>query len=53
MADQQYIEDMLVRAKDYNRAGIILGDRLFYTFESDTTPLDMTILDNMIRQHYR
>ena len=53
MADQQYIEDMLVRAKDYNRAGIILGDRLFYTFESDTTPLDMTILDNLINQHYR
>lgn len=53
MADQQYTEDMLIRAKDYNRAGIILGDRLFYTFESDTTPLDVKILDSIINQHYR
>ena len=53
MGDQKYVEDMLVRQKDYNEAGIILGDRLFYTFESDTVPLDVTILDNIINQHFR
>lgn len=53
MGDQQYFEDMLIRAREYNQAGIILGDRLFYTFESDTTPLDVSILDNLIRHHYR
>lgn len=53
MNDPQYTEDLILRAKDYNRTGIILGDRLFYTFESETTPLDMTILDNIISQHYR
>ena len=53
MGDQQYVDDMLTRAKDYNQAGIILGDRLFYTFESETMPLDVTLLDNIIRQHYR
>ena len=53
MGDPQYTEDMLVRAKDYNQAGIFLGDRLFYTFESETMPLDVTILDNIINQHYR
>lgn len=53
MGDQQYVDDMLTRAKDYNQAGIIPGDRLFYTFESETIPLDMTLLDNIIRLHYR
>ena len=53
LSDTKYTEDMLSRAKDYNKAGIILGDRLFYTFESETTPLDVTMLDNIIEQHYR
>ena len=53
MGDPKYTEDMLSRAKDYNEAGIILGDRLFYTFESETTPLDVAMLDNIIEQHYR
>ena len=53
MGDPKYTEDMLSRAKDYNEAGIILGDRLFYTFESETTPLDVAMLDNIIEQNYR
>ena len=53
MGDPEYTEDMLSRVKDYSRAGIILGDRLFYTFESDSTPLDVSMLDILIRQHYR
>lgn len=53
MGDPVYTEDLITRAKDYNKAGIILGDRLFYTFESETTPLDMTLLDSIIDQHYR
>ena len=53
MGDRQYVDDMLTRAKDYNQAGIIMGDRLFYTFESEMMPLDVTALDNIIRLHYR
>jgi hypothetical protein len=53
MNDSQYTDDLIIRAKDYNRTGIILGDKLFFTFESETTPLDMTMLDNIISQHYR
>lgn len=53
MGDQQYVDDMLTRAKDYNQAGIIMGDRLFYTFESESVPLDVAALDSLIRQHYR
>lgn len=53
MNDPQYTDDLIIRAKDYNRTGIILGDKLFFTFESETTPLDMKMLDNIISQHYR
>lgn len=53
MTDPKYTEDFLIRTKDYNQAGIILGDRLFFTFESETTPLDVTVLDSIINQHYR
>ena len=53
MDDPNYIEDMLTRGKDYSLENILLGDRLFYTFESDTTPLDVAMLDMLIKRHYR
>ena len=53
MGDPQYTEDMLTRIKDYNDAGIVLGDRLFLTFESDKTPLDVSLLDSLIKTHLR
>ena len=53
MGDPKYIEDMLSRAKDYSLEDIILGDRLFYTFESEATPLDVAMLDMLIKMHYR
>ncbi len=36
----------------YLKAGIILGDRLFYTFESDTTPLDVKVIDRLIEENF-
>ena len=53
IGDPQYTEDMLTRIKDYNDAGIILGDRLFLTFESDKAPLDVSLLDSLIKTHFR
>lgn len=53
IGDPQYTEDMLTRIKDYNEAGIILGDRLFLTFESDKAPLDVSLLDSLIKTHLR
>lgn len=53
MDDPKYIEDMLTRGKDYSLEDVLLGDRLFYTFESDTTPLDVAMLDMLIKKHYR
>lgn len=53
IGDREYAEDMLTRAKDYSQADIILGDRLFYSFESETTPLDIMMLDKLIDTHFR
>ena len=52
MSDPGYVEDMMERSIKYSLAGIILGDRLFYTFESSKTPLDVRVLDNMIRCNF-
>jgi hypothetical protein len=51
--DEEYKEDMVERANGYSEAGIILGDRLFYTFESEKTPLDMRTFDRIIDTHFR
>ena len=48
MDDPGYVEDMVSRVNDYNRAGILQGDRLFMTFETSKSPLDVRVLDNLI-----
>ena len=53
MDDEDYKEDMAERANDYSEEGIILGDRLFYTFESEKNPLDMRAFDRIIDAHFR
>ena len=53
MDDENYKEDMVERSNDYSEAGIIIGDRLFYTFESDKNPLDMRTFDRIIDTHFR
>ena len=53
MDDEDYKEDMVERCNLYSEGGIILGDRLFYTFESEDTPLDIRTLDRLIDTHFR
>ncbi len=53
MDDQEYVEDMTVRSIKYSLAGIMQGDRLFYTFETSKTPLDVRVLDNLINSCFR
>ena len=53
MEEAGYKENMVERANDYSEAGIVLGDRLFYTFESDVTPLDIRTLDRITDMHFR
>ena len=49
----EYAENMVARINDYNKEGIILGDRLFLTFETSNNPLDVTAIDNLIETHFR
>ena len=53
MDDPEYTEDMLERINDYNHEKIYLGDSLFLSFESSTTPLDTGFVDNLINTHFR
>ena len=53
MDDPDYAEEMVKRINEYNREGIILGDRLFLSFETSDTPLDSRVIDNLINKHFR
>ena len=49
----EYAESFVNRINDYNKEGIYLGDRLFLTFETSNTPLDVSVIDNLIDTHLR
>ena len=52
--DPEYAEKSIVkRINEYSQAGIILGDNLFLTFESSTTPFDVRVLDRMIETCFK
>ena len=53
MDDPEYSEDMVNRVNDYSLAGILQGDRLFMTFETSKTPLDVRVLDKMINKIFK
>ena len=53
MDDPEYTENRVVkRINDYNLAGITLGNNLFITMESSTTPLDVRVLDKLIKTQF-
>ena len=53
MGDKQYGEDMVDRVNKFGKAGIFVGDRLFFTFESSDHPFDISWLDDFIERNYR
>ena len=54
MMDNTDYSDILVnRVNEYSHAGILVGDRLFLTFESSKTPLDVRVVDNLINTHFK
>ena len=54
MDDPAYVEKRVVkRTNDYNSAGIVQGRNLFFTFESSTSPLNLSVLDNLINENFR
>ena len=53
MGDFGYVNDMVERVNDYAHIGVFNGDRLFFTFESEEHPLDISWLDDFIEKNYR
>lgn len=53
MDDENYMEDLVERVNDYSEAGIIQGDRLFFSFETSKKPLDVRMIDKLIDRHFR
>ena len=53
MDDPGYTEDMVNRNNLYAKEGIYNGDRLFYSFESSTTPLNTEYIDDFINTNFR
>lgn len=53
MDNPNYANDMVSRFSNYHLNGITLGDNLFATFESSVNPLDVRIVDKLIREQFR
>ena len=54
MDDPDYSDERVVKkVNDYTKAGIILGKNLFLSFESSKTPLDVEVLDILIKSNYK
>jgi len=51
--DEEYQDDNVPRINDYIMNGFKLGDRLFLSFESSKTPLDVRVIDKMINEQFR
>ena len=53
IGDKDYADNMVERNTKYSLAGILLGDNLFYTFESANQPFDVRVLDNLINTVFK
>ena len=52
MGDEQYANDNIRRINAYSSNGIILGDNFYATFESYEDPLDVRVVDNLIKSQF-
>ncbi len=53
MDKADYADDTVNRINKYIKNNILLGDRLFLTYETKDTPLDLDLLDIMIEYQFR
>lgn len=53
MDDPTYTDDLLYRVNLYSQERIIIGDRLYLTFESSTRPLNTDALDDYINTNFK
>ena len=53
MDKADYADDTVNRINKYIKINILQGDRLFLTYETKDTPLDLDLLDKMIEYQFR
>ncbi|MCR5593986.1 MAG: hypothetical protein K6F79_09610 [Saccharofermentans sp.] len=53
MDKQSYSDYAVNRFNKYSKQGIIIGDNLIATFETDNNPLDTETVDNLINAHFK
>ena len=53
MSDPNYANRNICRLNDYAMEGVLLGDKLFLTYESDKHPFDVRVLEKMIDELFR
>ena len=51
--DPNYTDGMVKRINLYSLSNIIIGNRLFLSFETSATPLDVRVIDNLIKTVFR
>lgn len=50
--NEKYLNDMIYKIKAYAKENIILGDNLIITYETKTSPLNFTTINNTIKQFF-
>ncbi|WP_139165109.1 hypothetical protein [Butyrivibrio sp. INlla16] len=48
----QYVEDNILKFRDYEKSGINLGKNLLVTYETSKSPLNSMIVENFIKVHF-
>ncbi|WP_022759788.1 hypothetical protein [Butyrivibrio sp. AD3002] len=48
----QYVEDNILKFRDYEKSGIQLGKNLLVTYENSKSPLNSMIVENFIKAHF-
>ena len=50
MDDEEYVDSVMFKLNAYEKSGIYLGDKLFFTHETSKNPLNTRALDGMLRK---
>jgi hypothetical protein len=51
MDDPDYTNDAILKIRNYERSGILIGNQLLISMESSKIPLNVQDIERMIRQY--
>lgn len=51
--DEEYFDRMLLKLNTYEKNGIYLGSKLFFTYETSRKPINTKALNNQLREWFR